>query len=754
MQRKLNLITQPLVLLLMFVLLSHGSKAQTYSQLVELGDKKMEERDYYFAIKMYNQAMQSDSNSVEINWKMAEALRLYKDYPKAEYYYDKVYKKENAKIYKLSILWLATMQHYNGKYNESLENWKKAKKVYKKDRDSYEYLKSAQMIKSCLWAKRAVNDTLDFNVGLLGGDVNTENSEFAGTIHGNKLYYSSLKADSINFDEEVFTTDYSIQIYTADQQDSIFNNVAVQKNVTKKGWNTANGSFSPDGKRFYFSRCNTNYECKIYVGKVDGDRIYDIDSLGDVINEPGYISTMPHCTKMGEYEVLFFASNIKHNFGGLDIWYSVIKDGNQYSLPKSLGPDINTMDDEICPYYDTVEQVLYFSSSWHEGFGGQDIFYAKNYNYTFKNPVNVGLPINSTKHDTYFMIDKRDGKMYFSSNREGVQYSKNPNCCSDIFVATKPEEPKVENRFESLADLNKKLPVTLYFHNDEPDPKTKDTLSTQDYIESYYKYVDLKTKYKKEYAKGLSGDDAESAKEDIDDFFVQYVEQGVLDLKEFLRLLIIELDKGYEIEVTIQGFASPLAKTDYNVPLTKRRINSLLKYMEIYDGAKLWDYMNGTASNGGKLTFVKIPFGEYTADQLISDNPNDAKNSIYARKAALERKIEIQSVSLVTKDSAYAKMLFAEQAHDFGPVSKGDNLSWEFSFTNNGDEVLEIGEITTTSDYLTFDLSKSVFQPGESGKILVSWNTENAQGITYSRVTINSNIKGGKKELTLTAEVK
>ncbi|MEZ4924566.1 MAG: hypothetical protein R2780_15460 [Crocinitomicaceae bacterium] len=50
-------------------------------------------------------------------------------------------------------------------------------------------------------------------------------------------------------------------------------------------------------------------------------------------------------------------------------------------------------------------------------------------------------------------------------------------------------------------------------------------------------------------------------KEDINDLFVQYVEQGVRDLEDFLHLLKIELDKGYEIEVTIKGFASPLAKT-------------------------------------------------------------------------------------------------------------------------------------------------------------------------------------------------
>ncbi|MBD3638435.1 MAG: DUF1573 domain-containing protein [Crocinitomicaceae bacterium] len=726
---------------------------QTYDQLVEFADQKMQERDYFYAIKNYERAMKIDSNSVEILWKYAEALRHYKNYPKAELYYSKVYSRENARIYNRSVFWLATMQQYNGKYDEALETWKTAKKVYKKDRDSYEYLKSKQMIVSCLWARRAVRDTSDYIVEPLPQPVNTKNAEFAGTIHNNKLYFSSLKADSINFSEEVYTADYSIQIYSADQEDSVFNNVMLEKDVAKKGWNSANGSFSPDGKRFYFSRCNSAYECKIFVGKVEGDRITDIDSLGEIINEPGYISTMPHCTNVGEYEVLFFASNINFNYGGLDIWYSVIKDGNQYMLPKSLGSDINTPDDEICPFYDTIENRLYFSSSWFPGFGGQDIFYVQNYNFTFKDPVNLGLPINSSKNDIYYIIDQENDVSYFSSNREGVQYAKNPTCCSDIFTARLPKEPDPPDRFESLADLNKKLPVRLYFHNDRPDPDTRDTIASITYMQSYYNYLKLKKKYKKEYSSGLSGDDAEEAKEDIDDFFVEYVQQGVIDLEEFLRLLVIELEKGYEIEMSIQGFASPLAKTDYNVPLTKRRISSLINYLREYQGGVLRPYLDGTAQNGGRLTFVGNPYGEYTADQLISDNPNDAKNSIFSRKAGMERRIEIQSVSLITKDSSYAKMDFLKQTHDFGASKKGDILTWEFKFTNTGKETLEVTDLVESTDHLTYELSQSVFEPGESGSILLTWDTSEASGITYCRLTIHANIKGGKRELTLTSEV-
>ncbi|MEZ4924564.1 MAG: hypothetical protein R2780_15450 [Crocinitomicaceae bacterium] len=71
-------------------------------------------------------------------------------------------------------------------------------------------------------------------------------------IFNDRLYFSSLQPDSINYQEEVYDSEYSIEIYMADQQDSIFNNVLILEDVTQRGFNTANGSFSPDGKRFLF----------------------------------------------------------------------------------------------------------------------------------------------------------------------------------------------------------------------------------------------------------------------------------------------------------------------------------------------------------------------------------------------------------------------------------------------------------------------------------------------------------------------
>ncbi|MGV6860648.1 MAG: DUF1573 domain-containing protein [Putridiphycobacter sp.] len=742
-------------IVLLFLMSSFNSFSQTYTQLVEFADEKVVEKDYYQAILYYQKAMAIDSNSVEINWKMAEAQRHYKNYVLAEYYYQKVYDKELAKIYPQSIFWLATMQHYNGKYELAFRNWKLAKKVYKRQRKSYIYKKSMAEFMSCLWAKKAVQDSTQHIVEPLENQINSFDTELAPFVYQQTLYFTSLKADSIKTTEEVITEDYSLQIYAADIKDSTFKAPKLVEDLKKQNYHAANGTFSPDGERFYFSRCDNNYNCKIYVGKVKNDKIVQIDSLGTIINEEGKITTMPHVALIDGKEILFFVSNRNKTIGGLDIWWSEIKNGNQYSKPRNLGRRINSLDDDLTPFYHPTEKRLYFSSSWLPGYGGFDIFYVDQVenSISFSIPVNAGQPINSSQNDTYYFYDTLTQTAYFSSNRIGSNSLKTPTCCNDIFKAYLPQKTAPPSPYASLYDLNKKLPVTLYFHNDEPNPRTRDTTTNLTYIQSYEAYIALTAKYQKEYSAGLIGDKAEEAKEDISDFFIEYVQQGVNDLNEFTRLLLIELEKGYQIEVTVKGFASPLAKTDYNVNLTKRRINSLINYLYEYGQGEFRPYLDQNAANGGALTFVQIPFGEYTANQLISDNPNDTKNSVYSRKAALERKIEIQSVSLIKKDSIYAEMQFDSEVHDFGKSKQGEILSYTFTFQNTGRDTLIIQTITPMCDCISYTISKTIFAPNETGELTIKFDTKNEKGITAKQIKIESNIKQTTKIITLTSEI-
>ena len=461
----------------------------------------------------------------------------------------------------------------------------------------------------------------------------------------------------------------------------------------------------------------------------------------------------PYAAIINNKEYLFFSSNQKGTLGGLDIWYGELKNGKVSNI-KNAGKAINSLDNEISPYYNDSTNELYFSSEWHFGLGGMDIFKSKNENFKFGKPENIKPPYNSPANDMYFKMADNKQKAALASNRLGSYFAKGPTCCNDIYLIEYPTEPQDTSPYKSLIDLNKYLPVTLYFHNDRPNPNTTDTITDLNYLTTYNRYTDMLGKYKKEYGNGLNVVQKEKSNLDMENFFYNKVDKGVEDLKIFTELLYKELEKGLKVEATVQGYASPLAKTDYNVNLTFRRVSSMVNFMKEWNNGVLKPYFNGTATNGGSLSIIKIPFGEYTANQTISDNPNDKKNSVYSIGAASERKIEIQSVQLAKTDSIYAEMHFDKEIYDFGKVSKTDSLSYTFKFKNIGNKDLSIKDLEYDSNIISieFDNSNS-YRPNDSGEITIKVNPNTLTSFNTLEIIANNNGFPEKKILRVTFEV-
>ncbi|WP_111670821.1 TolB-like translocation protein [Algoriphagus litoralis] len=75
---------------------------------------------------------------------------------------------------------------------------------------------------------------------------------------------------------------------------------------------------------------------------------------------------------------MVFASDRPGGFGGFDLYYSDF-DGQNWSMPKNMGPEINTEFDEFrpildpAPYYEN--SILLFSSNRPGGLGGFDLYF-------------------------------------------------------------------------------------------------------------------------------------------------------------------------------------------------------------------------------------------------------------------------------------------------------------------------------------------------------------------------------------------
>jgi tetratricopeptide (TPR) repeat protein len=730
---------------------SFGTFGQTeLNKYLKYAQEQYEKGDFYYALDYYQKALEIDSNSVAILWSYAETLRAYKDYRNAETYYAKVYAKEGTLIYPSSLLQLGLMQKQNGKYKEALETFKLAKKKYAKDKKGYNYNKARREIESCLWAQEQGEG--EYGIQSLAEDINSKDAEFGHLIYKDWLIFSSLKADSVSTNEEVYQKNYHTHLYQKSLSDTTSEKVERINELYFEKMSAGNGTFSLDSTRFYFSLCADHghqYRCKIMVSTFRDGKWFAPDSLGEIINEAGSNTTMPCIANWDGQEVLIFASDRSGAEGGLDLWFSEIKNGNQYGKVRNI-KGLNSIDNETSPWWDNKNKTLYFSSSWFDGMGGLDIFSSK---YTDKlgEPLNIGLPYNSPANDIYYFKNKN--REYLTSNRLGVNYSKNPTCCSDIFFVEIPEIEPPKTPEETLAELSKRLPVTLYFHNDVPDPRSVLPTTDVNYMNSYVDYREMLEKYQKEYSEGLSGEKAEDAKEDIESFFLEYVDQGVKDLHLFRDLLLQELNKGAKINLTIKGFASPLAKSDYNVNLTKRRIASLVNYLNAYENGVFKPYLEQNAENGGKLTFSEVPFGEYTANTLVSDNLNDQKNSVYSRAAALERKIEIQSVQYIKDSIVDLPLVIEKNVQDVGRIDPSKKLTVNYVITNSNDHPIDLLPPRSPCDCSVAELEKTQLQPGESMKVMLTFDPTNYSGKIVKSVYLKTKHSNEETRLILTGTV-
>ena len=156
----------------------------------------------------------------------------------------------------------------------------------------------------------------------------------------------------------------------------------------------------------------------LYYSEFDGYEWSVPKPLPGKINRIDSWESQPSLSSDGK--LLFFASDRPGGYGGSDIWYSVRNSDGSWKDPVNMGPIINTSKNERSPFLHTDSKTLYFSSNGHDGLGGQDIFYSKlDSKRQWTDPVNIGYPINTENDEVDFFVSL-DGKTgFFSSNNYG-----------------------------------------------------------------------------------------------------------------------------------------------------------------------------------------------------------------------------------------------------------------------------------------------------------------------------------------------
>lgn len=257
--------------------------------------------------------------------------------------------------------------------------------------------------------------------------INSNVSDFGGTLQDGKLYITSARSTTrkaYGWNDQSFLDIYTATTTSAGE----FETPTRIKTAINTKYHEGTVSFSPNGNTMYFSRESfyenvynkdpeTNYKVSVlnlYRSTKQGDQWSKAEALS--LNSNKYSVKNPAVSADGK--TLYFASDKPGGYGNFDLYSASIKKGGRIGKATNMGQNINTEAQEMFPYISGTN-TLYFSSNGHLGLGGLDVFFT-----TLKDkkpgPVrNIGIPVNSNSDDFAFNINEDTGEGFVSSNREG-----------------------------------------------------------------------------------------------------------------------------------------------------------------------------------------------------------------------------------------------------------------------------------------------------------------------------------------------
>ena len=242
----------------------------------------------------------------------------------------------------------------------------------------------------------------------LGDSVNSRDLE----------YYPSLTIDGKTI---VFTRrvrNYNEDFFVSHRTDSGWTKAVGIDGDINTNYNEGAQDISQDGQWLVFTGCNFPEGaggCDLYFSTRTKKGWSKAQNLGPTINTEFWESSP--CLSPDKRE-LYFSSNRPGGYGGKDIYVSKRLPNGSWGNPENLGPTINTVGDESCPFVHADNQTMYFTSNGHPGYGGDDLFVMrKQADGTWGKVENLGYPINTIENEGSLVI-AADGKTaYYASDR-------------------------------------------------------------------------------------------------------------------------------------------------------------------------------------------------------------------------------------------------------------------------------------------------------------------------------------------------
>jgi len=409
-----------LILLLSIIISSQIAWAQ--SPVTEKADTAFTRKTYSRAIELYKKALKKERKKGK---RKNEAVLRYIDYQLAEIYHSLINFKEARNWYNkaitdgysepIAIYNLGDMYMMEGNYGEALNNFEQYLQTTEEP-DARVHNK----IESCKYAM-GIEEKKPKYIISNEQKLNSRYSDYGPAQVSNRIIFATTRILKDTKKIDPYTGESFSDLYesTYDSKSYKWIRPVPLKGEINSRFNEGTLTFDYGKNTAYYTQCNglkgKDNKCGIYSSVYDPQKNEWAKPEPVDLNEGDFSVGHPALNSAGN--MMYVVSDMTGGFGGTDIWISRKNAEGKWSSLVNAGKTINTKGNEMFPFV-FEDTLLYFASDGYIGFGGLDIYYSRIKNDGFATPENILLPINSSADDFGIIFLGVDSGM-FCSNRIG-----------------------------------------------------------------------------------------------------------------------------------------------------------------------------------------------------------------------------------------------------------------------------------------------------------------------------------------------
>lgn len=491
-------------------LLKKTNKPQKNSRILDKADSYFSKMWYAEAAELYEYVLEQgeENYTFEIIQKAGDSHYFNTNMEKAFHWYDILYTRYKDEMSADNIFKYAHALKGTGKYARA----KRLMRLYNRKMKNPSASISDKSDENALPAEVILDELRNAqpNYDVMNLAINSKYSEFSPMFHNeDQLVYASSNDTSIfntrryKWNDQPFLDLYVAKINEESQE--LRDAIKFSRKVNTK-YHEASVTFSPDNETMYFTRNNYGKKLKRDKKGVNHLKIYRSQKLnGDwtdaaevPFNSDDFSTGHPALSPDGK--LLYFVSDMPGSIGQTDIFVVDVHEDGTFSEPRNLGPEINTERKEMFPFVN--EEKLYFSSNGHVGLGGLDVFEVSiDEENGFQEVKNVGQPINSNKDDFSYIVNEKNQKGFFASNRRGGKGDDDIYSFKRLVVEEVPENLNAIAGVVTELVTGELMPKALVTLLDENNIKLKE-MEAEDDGSFLFEDLDSNTKYKIKITKG------------------------------------------------------------------------------------------------------------------------------------------------------------------------------------------------------------------------------------------------------------